>query len=71
MFHIGNNNEVIFMDAGLISIVIRLENSMQSAINTMLVHSSAILCRLSYYISKERLYFSLSKHITHFMNSFT
>ena len=49
---------------------LRIDNSRQSAIYTILVHFSAILCRLSYYISEERLYFSLSKHIIHFINRF-
>ena len=55
---------------GTITFRLRIDNSRQSAIYTILVHSLAILCRLSYYISEERLHFSLSKHIAHFINSF-
>ena len=50
---------------------LRIDNSRQSAIWTILVYSSAILCRLSYYISEERLYLSLSKNISYFIKSFT
>ena len=53
-----------------ISLVLRIDNSRQSAIWTILVYSLAILCRLSYYISEE-LYFSLSKHTAYFIKSFT
>ena len=50
---------------------LRIDNRRQSDICAILAHSLAMPCRLLYYISEERLYFSLSKHIFHFMNSFT
>ena len=50
---------------------LRINSSRQSAIWTILVYSSAILCGLSYYISEERLYFSLPKYIAYFIKSFT
>ena len=61
--NMNDNSKRLLMD-------LRIDNSRQSAIWTILVYSSAILCRLSYYISVESLYFSLSKHITYFIKSF-
>ena len=51
--------------------LLRIDNRRQSAICAILAHSLAMPSRLLYHISEERLYFSLSKHIFHFMNSFT